>query len=64
MSALLPAIPVEMLIQLRPHCGMRAYAVAGYLHRCGVCGERVGPGEHPWEIWRPDVTPKRGGVVR
>lgn len=61
--SLLPAIPVEYLIQLRPHCGMRAYAIAGKLHRCGICDQEVPASDEPWEIYRPDVTPTRGGVI-
>lgn len=57
--SLLPAIPVEFLIQLRHHCGMRSYAVAGLLHYCGVCGIEMYDSGEPWEIFRPDVTPKR-----
>jgi hypothetical protein len=60
---LLPAIKAEFLIQLRPHCGMRAYAVAGRVHCCGICGEEVSASDEPWEFFRPDVTPKRGGVI-
>ena len=60
---LLPAIKAEFLIQLRPHCGMRAYAVAGRIHRCGVCDQEIPASDEPWEVWRPDVTPKRGEVI-
>lgn len=63
MSTKLPAIPVEYLIQFRPHCGFRAYAVAGRVHVCGVCGHEVNDSGEPWTIYRPDVTPKRGGVI-
>lgn len=61
--SLLPAIPAEFVIQLRPHCGMRAYAVAGRIHRCGICGQEVPASDNEWEIYRPDVTPKRGEVI-
>lgn len=60
---LLPAIKAEFLIQLRPHCGMRAYAVAGRIHRCGICEQEVFASAEPWELYKPDVTPKRGEVI-
>lgn len=60
---LLPAIPAEFIIQLRPHCGMRAYAVAGRVHLCGVCNQEVPASDEPWELYRPDVTPKVGEVI-
>lgn len=60
----LPAIKAEFLIQLRPHCGMRAYAVAGRVHRCGVCEREIPASDEPWEKYAPDVTPKRGEVIR
>lgn len=61
MSGLLPAVRVEYLIQPRMHCGLRSYAVAGKNndHVCGTCGERVLDSGEPWEMFTPDVTPKR-----
>ena len=60
----LPAIPVEFIVQLRTHCGMRSYAVHGRPeHKCGICGEDIPPSDEPWELYRPDVTPIRGGVI-
>lgn len=56
---LLPAIPVEFLIQKRVHCGMTSYAVAGRIHRCGMCGTEQGDSGEPWELHQPDVTPRR-----
>lgn len=58
---LLPALPrAEFLIQLRHHCGLRMYAVAGKPRtQCGVCGQHVPESSEPWEIHAPDTTPKR-----
>jgi hypothetical protein len=56
----LPAIPAEFLIQLRVCCGFRSYAVAGKpRHECGICGWHVPDSGEPWEIYAPDVTPRR-----
>lgn len=60
---LLPRLPVEFIIQPRPHCDTRAYAVAGRIHCCGICGQEVPASDEPWELYKPDVTPKRGGVI-
>jgi hypothetical protein len=60
---LLPRLPVEFIVQLRPHCGMRAYAVAGRIHVCGVCDQEVPVSDNEWELYKPDVTPLRGEVI-